>query len=79
MRQPAPQNRGSPVTTAGLDQKFMQTLDAFVRERLAPLEEHVADAGSVPPEVIQEMRNLGATQVQQVVIARDMIATGAVA
>jgi acyl-CoA dehydrogenase len=41
-----------------LDQ-LLNTLERFVRERLVPLEEQVAEEDRIPGDVIQEMRELG--------------------
>ena len=40
-------------------QQLLDTVHKFVRERLVPLEEQVANDDAMPPEVIQEMRELG--------------------
>ena len=39
--------------------QFRETVRRFARERLVPIEEQVAETDQVPPEVIQEMRDLG--------------------
>lgn len=38
---------------------FLDSVHRFVRERLMPLERYVEDHDSVPPELVQEMRDLG--------------------
>ncbi len=47
-----------PLDTETLDQ-LRQTVRRFVDERLIPLEQQVAESDQMPPEVIQEMRELG--------------------
>jgi acyl-CoA dehydrogenase len=39
--------------------QFLDTLDRFVRERLIPNEERVADDDKIPAELIQEIREMG--------------------
>ena len=39
--------------------QFLDTIERFVRERLEPAEESVAESDSVPPALIDEMRQLG--------------------
>ena len=39
--------------------QFLDTIERFVRERLEPAEESVAESDSVPPALIGEMRQLG--------------------
>jgi acyl-CoA dehydrogenase len=39
--------------------QFLDTIERFVRERLEPAEESVAERDSVPPALIDEMRQLG--------------------
>lgn len=39
--------------------QFLETLDRFVRERLIPNEERVADGDAIPPELVQEIREMG--------------------
>ena len=39
--------------------QFLETIQRFVRERLAPSEEAVAESDKVPPALIAEMRQLG--------------------
>jgi acyl-CoA dehydrogenase len=39
--------------------QFLETLDRFVRERLIPNEERVADDDKIPAELIQEIRDMG--------------------
>jgi len=39
--------------------QFLDTIERFVRERLEPAEEGVAESDSVPPALIDEMRQLG--------------------
>jgi acyl-CoA dehydrogenase len=39
--------------------QFLDTVSRFVRERLVPIEELVAETDQVPPEVVDEMRRLG--------------------
>jgi acyl-CoA dehydrogenase len=39
--------------------QFLDTLDRFVRERLIPNEERVADDDKIPAELIQEIRDMG--------------------
>lgn len=45
------------------DQEFLNqildTVSRFVRERLMPLEEQVAEEGKIPDDVVQEMKDLG--------------------
>ena len=38
---------------------LLDSLARFVRERLKPAEEHVADTDAIPEELVQEMRDLG--------------------
>ncbi len=40
-------------------QQLLDTISRFVRERLVPLEAQIAREDRIPPEVIQEMRELG--------------------
>ncbi|MBV8094255.1 MAG: acyl-CoA dehydrogenase family protein [Acetobacteraceae bacterium] len=40
-------------------QQLLDTVASFVRERLRPMEDRVAEEDTVPSEVIQEMRELG--------------------
>lgn len=40
-------------------EQFRQTVRRFVRERLAPLEEEIAETDRIPDAVIQEMRDMG--------------------
>lgn len=40
-------------------QQLLDTVHKFVHQRLVPLEEQVANDDAMPPEVIQEMRELG--------------------
>lgn len=47
------------MTSEGNDSLFLQRLKAFVRDRLVSLEDSVAETGSVPHEVVQEMQSLG--------------------
>lgn len=39
--------------------QLLDTLGRFVRERLVPMEERVAEEDAIPPEIAAEMRNLG--------------------
>lgn len=39
--------------------QLLDTVDRFVRERLVPLEHKVAEDDAVPPELVDEMRELG--------------------
>jgi acyl-CoA dehydrogenase len=39
--------------------QLIETVRRFVRDKLVPIEERVADEDRVPPEIIQEMRELG--------------------
>jgi acyl-CoA dehydrogenase len=39
--------------------QFLDTIERFVRERLEPAEESVAESDTVPPALIDEMRQLG--------------------
>ena len=39
--------------------QFLDTIQRFVRERLQPAEESVAETDTVPPAIIAEMRKLG--------------------
>jgi acyl-CoA dehydrogenase len=39
--------------------QFLDTLDRFVRERLIPNEERVAEDDKIPAELIQEIREMG--------------------
>jgi len=41
-----------------LDQ-LVDTVDRYVRDRLVPLEHQVAETDEIPPEVVQEMREMG--------------------
>ena len=41
-----------------LDQ-LVDTVDRYVRDRLVPLEHQVAETDEIPPEVVQEMRDMG--------------------
>lgn len=41
-----------------LDQ-LVDTIDRYVRDRLVPLEHQVAETDEIPPEVVQEMREMG--------------------
>lgn len=51
------------MTNFGVDNEsfdlFLDSVRRFVRERLMPLERYVEDNDSVPPELVQEMRDLG--------------------
>jgi len=40
-------------------QALVDTVARYVRERLVPLEHQVADTDEIPPEVVQEMRDMG--------------------
>jgi acyl-CoA dehydrogenase len=39
--------------------QFVETVRRYTRERLVPLEEQVAEQDSVPPEIIQDFRDMG--------------------
>lgn len=39
--------------------QFLETLDRFVKERLVPNEDRVADDDCIPPELVQEIREMG--------------------
>lgn len=39
--------------------QFLETLDRFVKERLVPNEDRVADDDCIPPELVQEIRDMG--------------------
>ena len=39
--------------------QFVETLDRFVRDRLRPNEEKVAEDDAIPAELIREIRNMG--------------------
>lgn len=39
--------------------QFLETLDRFVKERLVPNEDRVADDDRIPPELVQEIRDMG--------------------
>ena len=40
-------------------QALVATVERFVRERLRPLEQQVADTDQIPPDVVQDMREMG--------------------
>ena len=40
-------------------QQLLDTVSSFVRERRRPIEDQVAEEDAVPPDIIQEMRELG--------------------
>ena len=42
-----------------ITQALVETVARYVRERLVPLEHQVADEDRIPPEVVQEMREMG--------------------
>jgi len=48
---------------AGMDpetfEQFAEQLDRYVKERLIPAEEDVIENDAVPPEIVQEMRDMG--------------------
>ncbi|MEZ5560510.1 MAG: acyl-CoA dehydrogenase family protein [Pseudomonadales bacterium] len=46
------------LDTATLNQ-LLDTVDRFVRERLVPLEAHVAEEDRIPAEIVEEMKALG--------------------
>lgn len=39
--------------------QFLDALDRFVKERLIPNEERVADDDAIPPDLVQEIRDMG--------------------
>lgn len=39
--------------------QFLDTLDRFVKERLIPNEERVAEDDAIPPDLVQEIRDMG--------------------
>jgi acyl-CoA dehydrogenase len=39
--------------------QFLDTLDRFVKERLIPNEARIADDDAIPPELVQEIRDMG--------------------
>jgi acyl-CoA dehydrogenase len=47
------------IRDAELFDQLLNTLHRFVRERLVPAEERVAEEDAIPPEIVAEMRNLG--------------------
>ena len=40
-------------------QQFIDTVRRYVRERLIPLEQQVAEEDKIPEEVIEEMKEMG--------------------
>ena len=39
--------------------QFLDMLDRFVRERLIPNEDRIAEDDAIPPELVQEIRDMG--------------------
>ena len=40
-------------------QALVATVERFVQQRLRPLEQQVADTDQIPPDVVQDMREMG--------------------
>ena len=56
MTNPAPSNPGMDEETFEL---FAEQLERYVRERLIPAEEQVIQEDRIPPEIVDEMRDMG--------------------
>ena len=44
---------------ADVYEQLRDTLERFVRERLVPIEDKVAEDDAMPPEIVAEMRDMG--------------------
>ena len=54
-----PAGNAAPALDADTLAQFVATVRRFTRERLVPAEEEVAESGSIPDDLVQEMRALG--------------------
>jgi len=59
MNAPSDASRFNAGMDADTFEQFAQQLDRYVKERLIPAEEDVIENDAVPPEIVQEMRDMG--------------------
>ncbi|MDJ0642457.1 MAG: acyl-CoA dehydrogenase family protein, partial [Erythrobacter sp.] len=59
MNAPADANQFNQGMDPDTFEQFAEQLDRYVKERLIPAEQDVIETDAVPPEIVQEMRDMG--------------------